>query len=262
MTTSGTIASIYTGLHNNPNNVTVGSDGNIWFTESGAVGSSTTGGSLNEYSSGLSNTNVLEGITSGPDGALWFTENIGNAVGTIATNAAPPTIYSAGISSSARPNGIAVGPDGELWFAEATKGIAKITTAGSVTEYSDASLGIPSIAIPGDIVAGPDGAMWFTQCHNAAIGRVTVDGANAISYPIPSENYSGQITAGPDGALWFTEPLTSPTGAKLGRITTAGSITEYSTGITVNAVMTAIATGPDGAIWFVDLGNHQIDRMQ
>jgi virginiamycin B lyase len=264
MTTTGTIDNIYTsGFHENPKELTVGPDGNIWFTEAGAVGNSTTAGTVTEYSSGLSTTYQLQGITSGPDGAssLWFTGNTENTVDTISTSGTSLTLFSTGISSNARPSGIAVGPDDDLWFAEPTNGVAKITTSGSVTEYSNISLGIPA-ALPGDIVAGPDGAMWFTECFNSAIGRVTVDGGNASSYSIPSGNYSAQIIAGPDGALWFTEPIFSPGAVAIGRITTAGSVTEYSTGITSNALITGIATGPDGAIWFVDGSNHQIDRMQ
>jgi virginiamycin B lyase len=43
-------------------------------------------------------------------------------------------------------------------------------------------------------------------------------------YPLPAGLGAGQITAGPDGALWFTEFTVS----KIGRITTAGVVTEYS----------------------------------
>jgi streptogramin lyase len=44
-------------------------------------------------------------------------------------------------------------------------------------------------------------------------------------FPIATPNSVPQgITMGPDGALWFTEAL----GNKIGRITTAGVITEYT----------------------------------
>ena len=47
-------------------------------------------------------------------------------------------------------------------------------------------------------------------------------------FPIPTAG-SGPtgITTGPDGALWFTE--TRLAGNKIGRITTAGVVTEFST---------------------------------
>ena len=50
-------------------------------------------------------------------------------------------------------------------------------------------------------------------------------------YPTPTISYGDGMTVGPDGALWFTETLPNPGGSiptgKIGRITTAGAITEY-----------------------------------
>ena len=42
-------------------------------------------------------------------------------------------------------------------------------------------------------------------------------------------NAPGDITAGPDGNLWFTEQGVLP---GIGRITTSGTITEYTAGLT------------------------------
>jgi streptogramin lyase len=53
----------------------------------------------------------------------------------------------------------------------------------------------------------------------------------------------GAITAGPDGALWFTQ-FQPP---RIGRITTAGVITEFSSPTRSADDITA---GPDGALWF------------
>jgi streptogramin lyase len=52
------------------------------------------------------------------------------------------------------------------------------------------------------------------------------------------------ITAGPDGALWFAEQL----GSKIGRITTAGVITEHP--VPTAAEPLGITAGADGALWF------------
>jgi virginiamycin B lyase len=172
------------------------------------------------------------GITGGPDGAVWFTENGGNQIGRITvagmvTEYALPTVNS-------EPNAIAAGSDGALWFTEhgcagcspAVPGkIGRITTAGVVTEFAIPS-GFPPVAITG----GPDGALWFTEvnCVNGMIG------------PLPAQVCSGMI----------------------GRITTAGNITEYSVPqnsfyniITLNG----IAAGADGALWF-NLWQHNSTR--
>lgn len=55
------------------------------------------------------------------------------------------------------------------------------------------------------------------------------------------------LTAGPDGALWFTEP-----GAlKIGRMTTAGAVQEFTLPSAVQDP-DGIVAGPDGNLWFTD----------
>lgn len=60
------------------------------------------------------------------------------------------------------------------------------------------------------------------------------------------------MTQGPDGAVWFGESRT----AKIGRIASDGTITEFST---VGRPPYQLAAGPDGNIWFADGG--EIGRM-
>jgi virginiamycin B lyase len=55
------------------------------------------------------------------------------------------------------------------------------------------------------------------------------------------------ITAGSDGALWFTEFSAN----KIGRITTAGMVTEYPVP-TADSGPIGITSGPDGALWFAE----------
>jgi virginiamycin B lyase len=65
-------------------------------------------------------------------------------------------------------------------------------------------------------------------------------------FPLPTSNSDPwHITAGPDGALWFTEVGAN----KIGRITTAGAITEFP----ISGKPYDITVGPDGALWFTDL---------
>ena len=69
-----------------------------------------------------------------------------------------------------RPAGDRAGPDGALWFTNRDS-IGRITTGGTVTSYSDAS-----ISGPWGIAAGPDGALWFTNYRGNSIGRITTSG--------------------------------------------------------------------------------------
>jgi hypothetical protein len=57
--------------------------------------------------------------------------------------------------------------------------------------------------------------------------------------------------------MWFTE---SP-GNQIGRITPAGVVTEFWSGIIGGAVPTGIANGPDGRLWFTEASSNQIGRI-
>jgi virginiamycin B lyase len=81
--------------------------------------------------------------------------------------------------------------------------------------------------------------------------------AQTISeFPIPTVDSKPQgITTGPDGALWFTEENSG----NIGRITTAGVITEFPTPAAGEPEY--ITTGPDGALWFTEFTGNQIGRI-
>src|SRR4029079_17485156 len=66
--------------------ITVGPDGNLWFTENDAnkVAKSTTTGVITEYTIPTPGSQP-HGIALGSDGNLWFTERDGNKIGRITT---------------------------------------------------------------------------------------------------------------------------------------------------------------------------------
>src|SRR5262249_36138266 len=66
------------------------------------------------------------------------------------------------------------------------------------------------------------------------------------------------ITAGPagDNSLWFTESALG----KIGRISLAGTLTEYTLPRS-DADPEGIVAGPDGALWFTEAGIDRIGRI-
>jgi streptogramin lyase len=79
---------------------------------------------------------------------------------------------------------------------------------------------------------------------------------------LPAENNNTNseplaIVSGPDGNLWFTDLGTS----EIGKITPAGQITMYTSGLTPNSSPEGITTGPDGNLWFVETGADKIGRI-
>ena len=64
------------------------------------------------------------------------------------------------------------------------------------------------------------------------------------------------MALGSDGAVWFAEQ----NGNKIGRITTAGIITEYSI-LTAGSEPYNIVAGPDGNLWFCEYVGNKIGQI-
>jgi virginiamycin B lyase len=128
---------------------------------------------------------------------------------------------------------------------------------------------------PGSITAGPDGNLWFADCTNGSISTIppnspTGTSVRVTAYPIPALDAGAPspvgIAVASDGSIWFADPTNGNDG-EIGRITTAGAITEFDTSAPANSV----AVGPDGAVWYVmpttntigriDIKTHAIDEF-
>jgi streptogramin lyase len=170
--------------------LTAGSDGNLWFTEPGAIGifslaSDTVIAQVSLPTSG--GTQVPSAITAGPGNTIWFTESVPGthtaAVGVISTTThALAAEFNAPTNSS--PAGITEGPDGNMWFTESGAGAIGMVNVNSVTDPTQDTLGA-STAIPIEgqtggvvshpdpqgIISGPDNSLWFAD-SSGAIGEV------------------------------------------------------------------------------------------
>jgi streptogramin lyase len=135
------------------------------------------------------------GITRGPDGALWFTNYLGSSIGRISVDG---TVSSYTDPHIRYPVGITTGPDGALWFTDDSGSIGRITPAGVVRTYGDAS----TVGHPLAITLGRDGALWATD-RGGSIVRITT-GGSISRYADSTIRFPVGIAAGHDGALWFT----------------------------------------------------------
>ena len=243
--------------------ITAGPDGNLWFIEnaSNQIGRITTTGVVkNEYSVPLmGGSSSLLGIVTGPDNALWFTENGANRIGRLTTAGTVTEFTTPGTSNYT--TGITVGPDGRLWFTE-QGAINRVSTAGTF----GTAIKTGGQSQPNSITRGADGNLWSTDGFSNAIRRTTRDGATT-SFMAPSAvrvnrqdgsflAASGGITSNTDGSLWFTEPGAN----KIGRITTAGVVTEFTVP-TANAVPAEIVSDSDGNLWFTESDAGKIARV-
>jgi streptogramin lyase len=221
-----------------PAEITVGTDGNLWFTESvgNRIGRITLAGGVAEFPVPTTNSFPF-GIAAGPDGDLWFTEYAGNKIGRISLNG--------NITEFSVPRGnaqlytITAGPDGNLWFTEldGSRPVARITSAGVITEFAVG----PQPNVPNVIIVGPDGNLWFTGIGANAIFTLTTAGVSAASYGIPTgESGPAGITVGPDGNVWFTEFY----GNNIGQV-----VIQVPTAITIGAP--TVTYGADGMVTVV-----------
>ncbi len=245
-----------------PGSVTLGADGNAWFTDQSAgtpaIGKITPTGSITEYSTGLPVGSTPAAITTGPDGNQWFTDPGAGALGK-ATTAGALTEYSSGLAAATKPTAI-TSTTSALWFTDdgTTPAIGAINaTTDAITEYTT---GLNAGSKPGGITASPDGNVWFTDAGaTPAIGEIntTTDAITEYATGLQSGSQPSAITAGAGGNLWFTDPGAN----EIGTINpTTHSITEYSIP-TTNSNPTAITLGSDGNVWFVEQDTNQIGKI-
>ena len=171
ITTSGVVTEYTTAaatgpmLWLEPEEITAGADGNIWFTEGTAqkIGKITTAGAITEYA--LAAETRPEDITAGPDGNVWFS-----------ATKTPETSHE-------------------------ERRIGKITPAGVITEYP---LPEENGTWPGasSMTTGPDEGLWFTtggECGAPCfIGRLSTSGT-LTKYHRPDNDGGNDIATGPDG---------------------------------------------------------------
>jgi streptogramin lyase len=262
-----------------PRSITAGPDGALWFTDSGThmIDRMTTSGSFSEFPGLPGLTGAPQEITTGPDGALWFTEPEANLIGRITTSGVPTgrlEVKDATVPSS-DPGRFDLQIDGVTKKADAADGDdtgKKTVLAGGHKVGEEGG----SFTLPSDYTSrivckdgGGSGATIASSSSPEPLNVAIVPGADVVctitntrkletrqlrEFALPTANSQPQgITAGPDGALWFTEFLRN----KIGRVTTAGSISEFS----IPAAGTGITAGPDGALWFTESGSNKIGRI-
>jgi streptogramin lyase len=231
-----------------PTGITIGPDGNLWFTEINAnkIGRITPSGTVSEFTVPTANS-LPTNIAVGADGNLWFTEQGANKIGRITTAG----VFTGEFAAPGQPRDLTTGPDGNLWFTQSSNSsIARMTLSGAISEFNVPS----SFSAPNSITTGPDGNFWITERNANKIGRLTPTGT-FTEFTIPTAgSVPIGLTAGPDGNVWFAESFAH----KIGRITPTGTITEFSVD-THNAF--TITAGSDGNLWFTENGNNNIGRI-
>ncbi len=192
--------------------------------------------------SGTGNTNV--GYSAAANGS------VSPRTGTITVNGQPFSLVQSGTppaySISVTPTGIpAAGGTGTVTVT-ATPSDAPWTVTSSASW----------ITFTSPVSGAGNGTVTFSAAPNSFVAReavlsaggmttiVSQAGMSAINDYSTAQSSTGDIVTGPDGALWFT----GLPGA-IGRITTAGVVTQFSLSVPGLATQ-RITAGPDGRLWF------------
>jgi virginiamycin B lyase len=276
----------------NPDLMSPGPDGNVWFVE-GDLGSGigtlvkiTPAGQITQVPTPL----PVFDFVFGPDGNIWFSghDYIGEMTqqGGLLHDYAIPSADDPNSSATETAIYLTLGPDGNLWYTDpyvSSDIVGRLTPSGQITEYP---IGFGSNGAA-NITSGSDGNIWFEATGGGLLGRITPTGVLTVFNEPYSPAYRG-LTSGPNGNLWATGNNTiwefntagqlvadfpasgspyfmtvGPDGnlwydenaaSNIGRITPQGAVTEFPIPGPNSSAGPPIA-GPDGNIWFGEYPN-------
>ena len=228
-----------------PLGLTVGPDGNIWFTNADPTAIKTIGRfhvattsfdpNADYFSNGDRGSDPVA-IARSSDGNLWFANfgNQANDLGVVTAQGATPKgikspiVISHALYPTSTLTDITPGPPGDqhMWFTMFGNGnIGRVGLNGAFDPTKDVftlpggtGAGATNTATdqPEAIVAGPNGHLWFTVDDSKVVEEMDTSGhmVQRISIPAPNNKLLAGITVGPDAStLWVTaEGDSTPSG--------------------------------------------------
>ncbi|HLJ82759.1 MAG TPA: hypothetical protein VKT51_01120 [Candidatus Eremiobacteraceae bacterium] len=239
-TTSGSVTqkAIPSGDKVGYDTMTLGPDGNVWFSEFSHYGKITTSGAITEFTFADSTTsNYFDGIVAGPDGNIWISEYNSSIVDKIVPATGHETTFSLGCSGQDL-----ISAQGSLWVACTNNTLVQVTTAGVATAFYN------PYGFSGSgkyLTVGPDGNPWFGTSNASVIGEFDPSTLQ-MTYYYPPANYgnANTMTAGPDGNIWTIENNQRTVQVYILNVMSVSpaSLTFASTGLTSNIVVTQHGT--------------------
>jgi virginiamycin B lyase len=240
--------------HAVPEGIAKGPNLGMWFTEwsQDQIGSVSAKGKVTELAIKLPKQSPSQAVVmiQGPDKRMWFGTDA-NGIG-VHKVGGKTVFYDTQIDSE-QVIGLADGPDGKVWYTTSSgPHIGKMTTSGVPTNYNVGASGGFGLS------AGADGRMWFADANNGRIGAINTDGSGLTYYSAGLTGQPFNIVKAPDGNLYF---VTGP-GNAVGRITTAGVITECHIKAPQPFVPLGITIGSDKKVWFLDNQHSQVGTLR
>ncbi|MHB1561359.1 MAG: virginiamycin B lyase family protein [Isosphaeraceae bacterium] len=217
--------------NSSPFGITLGPDGNIWFTEQrdnliGMINPATapqtggivavSSGVVTVYSAGLAGTGPTELASAG--GKLWITELNGNSIGEFDPNNPGAGVTQIALNGTSSPQTLGIAfAGGNLWVGERTPqgaGKTALVSINPANPSQQVQYAVPSGSGVFNVAAGSDGNVWFTE-SNDNIGMISPSAASpaAVEFSTGNPNSTTNwIATGPDGNVWFTDQFTGQFG--------------------------------------------------
>jgi streptogramin lyase len=271
-------------LDTSPNDLTVGPEGALWFTESTAIdaakgevpeiGRLTAAGQLTQFPApvqpGLPYTlhEEPEQIIAGPENDLWFiAEGVGANVLARITPAGVTSQFSAPLVREGRgktepkpdevPRVLASAANGNLWMGANNEGrIGLVEAGGVVRQFRIGEYGQGIVPTGEPMIGTPDGGVWLVE--QRAFVQVGPEGAVLSRVRVPSvgESFTGSLATTGD-VLWVTE---QDAGEVLKRVTSAGQFGELVF-CSSDETPEGMAVGPEGDLWFAARTGKDFGRL-
>jgi streptogramin lyase len=245
-----------------PRHITVGSDGNLWFTEGNEIFTPDPemGGTFHNQIGRITPAGVitefrvdgcqcfLNDIVQGPDDILYFTTN-NPGLGRITTSGdVLPDV--APDNNLANGGGIAARGD-DVWYTDFNNDSLwrYDVPSGQFTEFPVP----PAGADPLDVAVDANGTVWFTG--GGAIGRL--DPADGTFTETPVTGDPRFIAIASDGKVWFTDRFNH----RVGYLDpSTNQVTQFGT-LTPEAGPQDIAAANDGSMWFAQARVGNVARI-
>jgi len=179
-----------------PDWITLGPDGNMWFTEetAGKIGRITPAGIVNDFAIPTAASGP-SGIISGSDGRLWFCEYSASKIGAMTTSgtfAEYPTAF-----AGDGPGLLVDRGDGTIWYTGYGGDHISVQPINGSAAYG---VSVPTAnAAPYGITTAVDNNIYFTEQDGNNIGHLPNTGTVPVEVPLLSPaSYPEQIIRGPE----------------------------------------------------------------
>ncbi len=243
-----------------PTEITVGPDGNLWFTDPGLhkVGRVTLAGTVTEPNSVFGPTDIV----TGSDNNLWVAQPTDGNVACVTTTGSETSYDVTGYATPHPLSGARSTTDSAVWFIDQSNARVLRVQPHATTvcgQPTFASFTLPVAGHLEDIAAAPDGSLWLSTTTPAQLIKMTPSGtvaAPAFATPVAvTGSLPESIQVAADGAVWWADQSQDRIGKLAG-----GNVMEWATPRT-DTGPADLGFAADGAVWYTGLDAGVIGRF-